>query len=214
MPSNGMPLPRSSSRIQPATLSRKYRSWVTATTVPLYSARKRSSQATDSASRWFVGSSRSRRSGAWSSSRQSATRRRSPPERLDVAVALREPERVHRAVERLVERPGVGAVDLLLHAGLLGQQRVEVGVGLGELGRDRVEAVEEVAQRADAVLDVLAHGLVRVELGLLLEQADGGTGGELRLTEEVSSFPAMIRSSVDLPAPFVTPIFAPGRNAA
>ena len=34
--------------------------------------------------------------------------------------------------------------------------------------------------------------------------------------DDVSSFPAMIRSSVDLPAPFgpSTPIFAPGRNAS
>ena len=40
----------------------------------------RSSQATDSASRWFVGSSSRSRSGLESSSRHSATRRRSPPE--------------------------------------------------------------------------------------------------------------------------------------
>jgi hypothetical protein len=36
-------------------LSRKYRSCVTATTVPLYSRRKPSSHATESASRWLVG---------------------------------------------------------------------------------------------------------------------------------------------------------------
>ena len=65
------------------------------------------------------------------------------------------------------------AVDLLLHRRLLGEQRVEVGVGLGEGGRDRVEAVEQVAELADAVLDVAAHVLGRVELGLLLEEADG-----------------------------------------
>jgi Protein of unknown function (DUF1602). len=63
-----------------ATLSRKYRSWVTATTVPAYSSRKCSSHSTDSASRWFVGSSRRSRSGCCRSSRASATRRFSPPE--------------------------------------------------------------------------------------------------------------------------------------
>lgn len=47
------------------TLSRKYRSCVMATTVPLNSARYRSSQATASASRWFVGSSSSRISGVY-----------------------------------------------------------------------------------------------------------------------------------------------------
>src|SRR3954470_23980592 len=99
-------------------------------TVPLYSARKRSSQATDSASRWFVGSSRRSRSGEERSSRQSETRGAPPREsvgaalaareRRDVAVAVGEAERVHRAVERGVERPGVAAVDLLLHRPLLG----------------------------------------------------------------------------------------------
>ena len=91
----------------------------------------------------------------------------------DVAVALGQAQRVHGAVERGVEAPGVVAVDLLLHRRLLGEERVEVGVGLGEGGRDGVEAVEQVAQRADAVLDVAAHVLGRVELGLLLEEADG-----------------------------------------
>ena len=76
-----MPSPRSSSRIQPATLSRKYLSWVTAITVPLYCFRYNSSHSTDSASRWLVGSSRSKISGSLSSRRHKATRRRSPPER-------------------------------------------------------------------------------------------------------------------------------------
>ena len=96
-----------------------------------------------------------------------------------VAVALGQPQRVHGPVELRLEAPGVVAVDLLLHLRLLGEQRVEVGVGLGEGRRDGVEAVEQVAQLADAVLDVAAHVLGRVELGLLLEEADGGTGMQL-----------------------------------
>ena len=76
----GMPSPRSSSKIQPATLSRKYRSWVTAMIVPSYWAKCCSSQCTLSASRWLVGSSSSRMAGFCSSSRQRATRLRSPPE--------------------------------------------------------------------------------------------------------------------------------------
>ena len=46
------------------------------------SCKKRSNQATDSASRWFVGSSNNSISGADSRSLHSATRRRSPPESL------------------------------------------------------------------------------------------------------------------------------------
>ena len=76
-----MPSPRSNSRIQPATLSRKYRSCVTAMTVPGKFCRYCSNQWTDSASRWLVGSSSSRISGLESNRRARATRRRSPPER-------------------------------------------------------------------------------------------------------------------------------------
>ena len=114
-----------------------------------------------------------------------------------------------------VERPGVVAVDLLLHLRLLGEQRVEVGVGLGERGGDGVEAVEQVAQLAHAVLDVAAHVLGRVELRLLLRGSRWSRRVRARRRrDEGSSSPAMIRSSVDLPAPFgpSTPIFAPGRN--
>ena len=111
------------------------------------------------------------------SAQQQPAERDPPPlaarERRDVPVAVRQAQRVHRVVELLFELPRAAAVDLVLHLGLLGQQRVEVGVGLGELRGDLVEAVEQVAQLADAVLDVLAHGLRRIELGLLFEQADG-----------------------------------------
>ena len=102
-------------------------------------------------------------------------------ERGDVTVAVGEPQRVHRPVERRLERPGVPAVDLVLHLRLLGEEDVVVGVRLGEGGGDRVETVEQVAELADAVLDVAAHVLARVELRLLLEQPDGRPGGELRL---------------------------------
>jgi hypothetical protein len=91
-------------------------------------------------------------------------------------------------VEVLVELPGVGAVDRVLHLRLLGEQRVEVGVGLGERRGDLVEAVEDVAQLADAVLDVAAHVLRGIEPRLLLEEADarvrrqlGGAGRRLFL---------------------------------
>mmetsp|Transcript_10797 Transcript_10797/g.40029 ORF Transcript_10797/g.40029 Transcript_10797/m.40029 type:complete len:175 (+) Transcript_10797:1056-1580(+) len=77
-----MPSPRSSSKIQPATLSRKYRSCVMATTVPLNVARNCSSHATDCASRWLVGSSNSKMSGCASSSLQIATLLRSPPDKF------------------------------------------------------------------------------------------------------------------------------------
>ena len=88
-------------------------------------------------------------------------------------------ERIHRRVEHLVEAPGVMAVDLVLHAGLLLEERVEVSVRLGELRGDLIEAVEQVPQRADAVLDVPAHVPGGIELGLLGEQADSRARREL-----------------------------------
>ena len=118
-------------------------------------------------------------------------------------------------VELGVELPRVAAVDLVLYLRLLGEQGVEVGVGLGEARRDDVEAVEQVAHLAHPVLHVLAHGLRRVEVGLLLEQADRCVRRQLgRAGRRLFSAATMIRSSVDLPAPFVprTPILAPGRN--
>src|ERR1051325_7782243 len=56
-------------------------------TVPAYCCRCFSNHSTDSASRWFVGSSRRRMSGCWSSKRHSATRRRSPPEQIFTSVS-------------------------------------------------------------------------------------------------------------------------------
>ena len=55
--------------------------------------------------------------------------------------------------------------------------------------RQLVEAVEHVAQLAHAVLDVPAHVLGRVELRLLLEQPDGGAGGELGVAAELGVLP-------------------------
>ena len=100
-------------------------------------------------------------------------------ERRDVAIAVGQPQRVHRVVEVLLELPRVGAVDRVLHLGLVGEQRVVVGVRLGERGRDLVEAVEQVAQLAHAVLDVAAHVLLGIEIRLLLEEADRRAGREL-----------------------------------
>ena len=120
-----------------------------------------------------------------------------------------------RVVEQLVEAPGVVSVDRVLNLCLLGEQRVEVGLRVGEARRNVVEAVEQVSEGTDAVLDVPTDVLRLVELRLLRQQADASRRVRARrLPEDGSSSPAMIRSSVDLPAPFgpKTPIFAPGRK--
>jgi hypothetical protein len=134
----------------------------------------------ESASRWFVGSSRSRRSGWESSSRQSATRRRSPPERfVHGGVRRRAAQGVHRVLELGVEVPGVGRVDLRLQLGELVRGLV------GVVHRQLVEALEQRLRRAHAVLDVLLDRLGLVQVRLLLEVADRGAREQLRVARDV-----------------------------
>jgi hypothetical protein len=56
--------------------------------------------------------------------------------------------------------------------------------------------------------------VLRVQLGLLLQVADLDARLRPRLALKSLSTPAMIRSTVDLPAPFrpSRPILAPGKN--
>ena len=148
--------------------------------VPLYSARWRSSHATDSASRWFVGSSRSSRSGVASSSRHSATRRRSPPESFVTSASAGGRRSASIAYSTFVSRFHASA------ASIWAWRRGELVGGLvGVVGGELVEAVEQRARPRDAVLDVAAHVLGLVEVRLLLEQADGRVGREHRVAAEV-----------------------------
>ena len=95
-----------------------------------------------------------------SSSRHRATRRRSPPDRVVTSASPgREPQGVHGDLEGPVEVPGAGGVDLVLQVGLLGQQRVEVGVGVAEGRAHLVEAVDEVLDLAHAVGHVAGTSL-------------------------------------------------------
>src|SRR5215510_3732534 len=163
-----MPDPRSSSRIQPATLSRKYRSCVMATTVPGYSCRCRSSQATDSASRWLVGSSSRSRSGRSSRMRHKATRRRSPPESL-LTSASPGGQRIHGDLERAVELPAVLGLDLVLQLALVLDRLLHVlrrQVGIAQAHRDLFETLEQPARFRNRLFDVAQHRLAGIELRL------------------------------------------------
>ena len=113
----------------------------------------------------------------------------------DVGVGGRAAQRVHRVLERGVQVPAVDGVDLLLYPGEL------VGGLLGVVHRQLVEAIEQRPHLGDSVLDVAAHVLGGVELGLLLEQATVALGASWASPSNSVSSPAMIRSSVDLPEP-------------
>ena len=64
-------------------------------------------------------------------------------QRRDVGVVGRAAQGVHRDVDVALEVPGVGRGDLVLEGGLLGADRLVVGVGVGPGGHDRVVLVDE-----------------------------------------------------------------------
>ena len=117
-----------------------------------------------------------------SSSSRSGLRQQQPAQRdaaalaagqgRDVGVARRAAQRVHGDLDVALEVPGVGRLDLGLELGLLGAELLVVGVGVGPLGQHLVVALEQAAHLADAVHHVAEHVLGRVEVRLLLEQAD------------------------------------------
>src|SRR3990172_6880281 len=75
------------------------------TTVPGKRERNCSSHSTDSASRWFVGSSRSSMSGLERRSLHSATRRFSPPERWPIRASPGGRRRASAAISNAVPLP-------------------------------------------------------------------------------------------------------------
>ena len=114
----------------------------------------------------------------------------------DVRVGRRAAQRVHRVLERGVEVPAVDRVDLLLHAAEL------VGGLVGVVHRQLVEAVEQRPDLGDAVLDVALDVLGGVELRAPARAVPTvALGASWAWPSNSVSSPAMIRSSVDLPAP-------------
>src|SRR5262249_49365877 len=107
-----------------------------------------------------------------------------------------------------IEIPQALGLDLVLQ--LCHFVRGFVRVVRGEL----VIAIKDRFLRSDALHHVLAHGLLRVELWLLLEVAHTRTSAAQASPANSVSMPAMMRSSVDLPEPLTpsTPILASGQK--
>ena len=137
-------------------------------------------------------------------------------ERRHVAVAVGQPQRVHRAVERARRASQASWRSIcsctVACSASSASKSASGSANAAEIALKRSSRSRSVA---DAVLDVAAHVLGRVELGLLLRGSPTVAPGASSATPlDGSSRPAMIRSSVDLPAPFgpSTPIFAPGQE--
>ncbi len=99
----------------------------------------------------------------------------------------RAPEGIHRHFQAGVEVPGIQVVELFLHLRLSVQELVHLIVRhrFGELLIDHVELLEQVDRFLHALLHDLADRLRLIQLGLLLEEADGVPGREDRLPDEV-----------------------------
>ena len=92
---------------------------------------------------------------------------------LDRPVAGRAAQGLHRHFELVVERPAVNCVDLVLQLAHFRAERVEIGVRLAHQRANFVEARDQIGGFLGALAHVFEHGLGRIELGLLLEIADG-----------------------------------------
>ena len=112
-PRGRSPRPRSSSRIRVVTRSSTWRSWETSTSPPRCTARRSSSQAMASMSRWFVGSSRISSTSSPASpggptstrARARATRLASPPDSVAVGSSRRPPRSRRSRIAAASQRP-------------------------------------------------------------------------------------------------------------
>ena len=94
-------------------------------------------------------------------------------ERIDFLIGGRTAKRIHRDLELILQLPSVGRFDLLLELRLLIEQLLHfVRRGLADLVADRFIFFEQRHQFFLAFFDDLFHGLVGIELRLLLEQTD------------------------------------------
>ena len=159
-----------------------------------------------------AGAGRARRAAA----RASATRRRSPPESVVTSRSPSGSRSASIARSSVASRLQASARSICSCTFACSASSVSKSAsGSANLAEIGVEAVEQVAQLADAVLDVLAHGSGSGRARAPARACRRSRPGASSATPlDGSSSPAMIRSSVDLPAPFgpSTPILAPGRK--
>jgi hypothetical protein len=133
---------------------------------------------------------------------------------LDLGIPGRQAQGVGRALQLVFHVVAALGGDDGLQLALLAGQLVEVGIRIGVGRIDLVEARHGAFHLADRLFDRLAHGLLRIQLGLLGQVADLDAGLRAGFPFDLGVDPAMMRSRVDLPAPFrpSTPILAPGKK--
>jgi len=107
--------------------------------------------------------------------------------RVDLRVARRAAQRVHRDVELALEFPALDGVDVILQLALFFEQRVHLVVVefFAKARGHRLEAVQEIADLGESFLDVAEHVLAGIELRLLGKESDLDARGRARFAEEI-----------------------------
>ena len=155
-------------------------------TVPAYCCRCFSSHSTDSASRWLVGSSSRRMSGACSSRRQSATRRFSPPERMPQSVSPGGQRSASIAISSFESRSQAPAASSL--SCTLPWRSISLSMSASGSPKALLISSNSLSRSMTGCTPcstISRTVFVRIELRLLLEEADGVAGREHGLAEEV-----------------------------
>jgi hypothetical protein len=94
----------------------------------------------------------------------------SPPDRILTGVSPGGSAGLHGDFQVRIEVPGVVLVEFVLQFGLLGDQRVEVGIRFGEFGVDLVVAGQQVHDGLDGLAHHFDDGFGLVELRFLLSK--------------------------------------------
>ncbi len=104
----------------------------------------------------------------------------------DVRLPGRQAQRVGGNLQLALQLPAIGGVNGILEAALFLQQLVHLIIvqRFAELHADLVEAVQQLLRLGDALLDVAAHVLVRIQFRFLGQVADLDAGLRARLAVE------------------------------
>ena len=185
--------------------------------VPGYSCKWCSSHATLSASRWLVGSSSSSRSGRWSKILHKATRRRSPPDSLVTSASPGGKRSASIAISSVRSRSQPCAASMASCNLACSSSSLSVSSGAMSSPKRKFTSSKRVSNflvPATASSTLPSTLLVASSCGSCERYPMEMPSAGLASPKKSLSTPAMMRKSVDLPAPLppMTPILAPGKK--
>ncbi|CAB5065084.1 unannotated protein [freshwater metagenome] len=184
-----------------------------ATTVPEYSCKNLSSQSTLSASKWFVGSSRSNKSGRLNKSLHNATRRRSPPESFVTSLSLGGQRNASIAISTLRSRLHASAALIFASSFACSAPTLSKSAsGSAHIAVTFSYSANKSRIGATPSMTLPRTSFAGSSFGSCSRRPTEKLGVRRASPVNSSSRPAMILSKLDFPLPFDprTPILAPG----